>query len=477
MGNIPLPALAIKPPAAPPNALEQYAQMMGLKNEMQMQPLRIQQAQQSLQAGQMQNTMNQRMMDSQNALMNAWASSKGDMNQAMQAAQASGKVLPQDLMGFQEKSLAIQNQAAQLVAAKGKQAASDADAWAGAAQQVGNANPQERPQVYQQVLQNLAQGGHNVSQLPPQYPGDQQFQKMSLGVMSLSQAVKNQLDLSKIQGEQAEHGSLTPQQVQALNAGLAQRYSVLNPNKPVPDNLQLGANATPDDFNRIDKLMEGTEKSQMTAQQMAANIGLRKQTLDMMSQFRQQQLAQSQDRMLGQGYDYANNFINQKMQPLQQLSQRASRLASTLQQANPQADSLIAPELLSIAAGGPGSGLRMNEAEIERILGGATKWTQLQQNLNKWSIDPAKAQIPPDQRAQIQKLVNYIQSQARDQLNIGLNAQQKLITAKSLDDYHKTITDFSNHFSNAVQGKSSGEGPAPGQADEFAQFGGKRTNQ
>ena len=92
-------------------------------------------------------------------------------------------------------------------------------------------------------------------------------------------------------------------------------------------------------------------------------------------------------------------------------------------------------------------------------------------------MDPAKAQIPPDQRAQIQKLVNYIQGQAQNQLNIGLNAQQKLITAKSLDDYHKTITDFSNHFSNGVQGKFSGEGPAPGQADEFAQFGGKRTNQ
>ncbi len=473
MGNIPLPALAIKPPAAPPNALEQYAQMMGLKNEMQMQPLRIQQAQQSLQAGQMQNTMNQRMMDSQNALMNAWASSKGDMNQAMQAAQASGKVLPQDLMGFQEKSLAIQNQAAQLVAAKGKQAASDADAWAGAAQQVGNANPQERPQVYQQVLQNLAQGGHNVSQLPPQYPGDQQFQKMSLGVMSLSQAVKNQLDLSKIQGEQAEHGSLTPQQVQALNAGLAQRYSVLNPNKPVPDNLQLGANATPDDFNRIDKLMEGTEKSQQTAQQMAANIGLRKQTLDMMSQFRQQQLSLAQDNSLSKGFDYANTFINQKMQPLQQLSQRIGRLNKAILQGDPQSDSMIAPELLSITTGGPGSGLRMNEAEIDRVVGGATKWTQLKQNLNKWSLDPSKAQIPPEQRAQIQKLVDYIQGQTQNQLNIGMDAQQKLLTAKSLDDYHKTITDFSNHFSNAVQGKS-----APvGQADEFAQFGGKRTSQ
>ncbi len=462
MGNIPLPALDIKPPAAPPNPLQQYAQMMGLRNEMQMQPLRVEQAQQAVQGQQMQNEMNQRMMDSQTALMNAWAQSGGDMNQAMTLAQKSGKVLPQDLMGFQQKSLGIQQAAANLIAAKGKQAQSDADAWAGAAKTVADAPADQKASVYQQQLQSLSQGGHNVSKLPPTYPGDQAFQSLNLGVMGLSQAVKNQLAQSKIESDKAEHGVLSPEQIQGLNGGLAQRYAVLNPTKPVPANLQLGANATADDFNRIDKLMEGTERGQQTAQQQTANLALRQQTLGMMNQFRQAQLAQSNDRLLAQGYQYANNFIDKKMQPLQQLSQRAQRLDATLQQANPQSDALVAPEVLSIMAGGQGSGLRMNEAEINRLVGGATNWTHLQQSLNKWSTDPAHAQIPPAQRAQLQKLVNYVQDTARQQLNLGMDAQQQLLSGKSPEDYHRTLNEFSQKFGNAVQ--SPTQAPASGNA-------------
>ncbi len=58
MGTIPLPALDVRPPAAPPNMMEQYGQLMSLRNQQQemqqrqaMAPLQQQAAQQQVQSG------------------------------------------------------------------------------------------------------------------------------------------------------------------------------------------------------------------------------------------------------------------------------------------------------------------------------------------------------------------------------------------------------------------------------------------
>jgi hypothetical protein len=60
-------------------------------------------------------------------------------------------------------------------------------------------------------------------------------------------------------------------------------------------------------------------------------------------------------------------------------------------------------------AGGQGSGLRMNEAEISRIVGGRSNWESLRATMNKWKTDPTKANsITPAQRQQMNDLVNAV---------------------------------------------------------------------
>jgi hypothetical protein len=83
MATIPLPALDVKSPAAPPNPLEQYAQIMGIKNAQQelaqrktMAPLQQQLAQQQVQGGQMDMQQKQISLNDQkgmSALMHDWA--------------------------------------------------------------------------------------------------------------------------------------------------------------------------------------------------------------------------------------------------------------------------------------------------------------------------------------------------------------------------------------------------------------------
>jgi hypothetical protein len=69
--------------------------------------------------------------------------------------------------------------------------------------------------------------------------------------------------------------------VDSLNKAMETRYQVLNPGKPLPPQFTLKQGASPEDFSRIDKLMEATEKAQGTrAQQDTANA-IRSQTFEM----------------------------------------------------------------------------------------------------------------------------------------------------------------------------------------------------
>jgi hypothetical protein len=119
-------------------------------------------------------------------------------------------------------------------------------------------------------------------------------------------------------------------------------------------------------------------------------------------------------------YQYNAGVLDKVGQPIEQAVQRMGRLRDTLAQGSPQADALVAPELLTVMAGGQGSGLRMNEAEISRIVGGRSNWETLKASVNKWSLDPAQANsITPAQRQQIHSLVEHV--------NQKLIAKQKLL--------------------------------------------------
>jgi hypothetical protein len=133
-------------------------------------------------------------------------------------------------------------------------------------------------------------------------------------------------------------------------------------------------------------------------------------------------------------WEYANNQLNTLGKPVADLTMRMGRLRDTLAQGTPQADALVAPELLTVMAGGQGSGLRMNEAEISRIVGGRSQWETLKAAMNKWSVDPTSANsITPAQRKQIHELVNVVNQKLSQKQSIINDAANRMV---NIDDPH-----------------------------------------
>lgn len=66
----------------------------------------------------------------------------------------------------------------------------------------------------------------------------------------------------------------------AINAAMLRRYQVLNPGaKTLPPDLSLSASSTPDDFNRIDKVLQQTENAQSTQASRDLSNALHEQTM------------------------------------------------------------------------------------------------------------------------------------------------------------------------------------------------------
>ena len=135
----------------------------------------------------------------------------------------------------------------------------------------------------------------------------------------------------------------------------------------------------------------GSASAQQAAQNEADRVAASKESADL----RRLAMTNTQDRggdaRLDRSYNKEVSRIDSVAKPVLDRADRLQRLKLSLDAQSPQADALIAPELLTAMAGGQGSGLRMNEAEISRIVGGRSKWESLKASMNQWSLDPSKA--------------------------------------------------------------------------------------
>lgn len=155
------------------------------------------------------------------------------------------------------------------------------------------------------------------------------------------------------------------------------------------------------------------------------------------------------DRRADLSYRFHAGELDKLETPISQLATRFSRLQDALAQNTPQADALIAPELLSVMAGGAGSGLRMNEAEIARIVGGRSHWEDLKAAANRWSLDPKSAtSITPEQRREIRVLVDEVGRKVQQRQQILNSARSRLSGSddpaehrKILAGAHQALTD------------------------------------
>jgi hypothetical protein len=210
MASIPLPALHVEAPQQP-DTLGNFQKLLAIKNEQTMAPLRQQEAQQNIQAGALDVQAKQREADSSAAIMKAWSDSNGDLGKAYSLAAKSGKATPGDLTKLQQAHIQMQTQALDLLNKQGDRAIQEADLMAGAADAVKKAPPEQRAAVYQQQIQSLASQHVDISQIPPQYPGDQQFATMSLGVQSHKAALEQAVKAAQTAKDTAQAGEATAQ--------------------------------------------------------------------------------------------------------------------------------------------------------------------------------------------------------------------------------------------------------------------------
>jgi hypothetical protein len=147
---------------------------------------------------------------------------------------------------------------------------------------------------------------------------------------------------------------------------------------------------------------------------------------------RQQQLFQS--------YTQNNGEIDKLAVPVQQTERSIGDIRTLMAEGSPQAWANIPAKLLSLTVGGPGSGLRMNNAQLDRELGGAGKWVALQGRLQQWSLDPASAsRIPDVQRKEIESIVNALDARVQEKLGVINKSRESLIGAPDVETHRRTV--------------------------------------
>jgi len=170
------------------------------------------------------------------------------------------------------------------------------------------------------------------------------------------------------------------------------------------------------------------------ANELAASIRQEKSLAGMAAR---QNKTHTDDARLDKSFQFNAARVDKIRAPIEAQQERIARLSASIDQRTPQSDALIAPELLTAMAGGMGSGLRMNEAEIARIVKGRSNWESLKAALNKWRENPNAVSITDSQREQIRALVDVTQQRVSAQVNAIDEEGQNLIDAGSVEEHRK----------------------------------------
>lgn len=444
MSSIPLPALQVKPPEQS-NLLEQYRAMQQIKSgqqQQQIQQLAIQKAQ-------------QQQKDSL-TVRDSFSKNKGDIDKTLQ--EVAGKVGADTYTALQQHAVDVKQKMSTLTADQLKNIATQNDNARGLIQPVIDAPAEKQAEMYAQsraaALQNpQAYGITDPSQIPEQFPGaDALKQQIAIhqgGKQQAEQAFKER-EVSaqemtaqgrKAQGDAAlaKSAPLNVPTIQMMNKQLQNRYQVLNPGQQLPQEYTVPTGANRQNFEDISSSLEKLE----TAASARANRAQTQAT----------QGGARADARADKSYQFNSGQLEKVAAPVDQAIGRMSRLQDALAQNTPQADALIAPELLSVMAGGAGSGLRMNEAEIARIVGGRSKWETLKSSINQWNTDPSKATtITDEQRSEIRSLVSEVDKKLKAKQSALDEARQGLINSDDPTEHKKLVVNARTKMTQIDQG-------------------------
>ena len=109
----------------------------------------------------------------------------------------------------------------------------------------------------------------------------------------------------------------------------------------------------------------------------------------------------------GKTYDrYAQN-LDKDLKPVDAKVADAAQALTLLNNRDKASDALVIPQILKTAVGGQGSGVRITNAEIERIAGGASVWDRLKAKGNQ--LKESGGTFDETQRATLTKIATYVQ--------------------------------------------------------------------
>lgn len=147
--------------------------------------------------------------------------------------------------------------------------------------------------------------------------------------------------------------------------------------------------------------------------------------------------------VLDRSYTYNQNRIDKIRQPLQDRAERLSRLDDSVFAHSAQADSLIAPELVTVVAGGQGTGVRITQGEIDNVMHGRSNWEAVKAAVNKWNPNNKEAlSITDAQRADVVELLKMVRDRNGEALKAADDASDKLINASSVTEHRQIVNDF-----------------------------------
>jgi hypothetical protein len=222
VASIPLPALHVNPPAEQPNLLNQYAQVLGIKQQQQERALQIQ-------ATQQQNEQRQVAVQDQQKLRDLYVKHSGDLDKVIADAPTAG-VSPQSVNALAVHNADLKTKMVQVDSATLANAQTQADLVQGAHDAVDKAPAAEKPAVYQAQLQALTAAKVDTSKFPPQYPGDETFKFLGATVKGHKQQIDEALKASEARKNDAEAAAAGGVGMKQMNDWLAK-----NPGKGPAD--------------------------------------------------------------------------------------------------------------------------------------------------------------------------------------------------------------------------------------------------
>lgn len=176
--------------------------------------------------------------------------------------------------------------------------------------------------------------------------------------------------------------------------------------------------------------------------------------------------ADTNDKRMDKSYQYNRSRLDKFRKPIDDVNTRFAGMQEELAQNTPMADALMAPKLLTLMTGGQGTGMRMNEAEIARLVGGRSHWETLKADINKWSLNPAKANsITPEQRKEIRSLMTVVGGRLQKQLSVLDDSNDKLTNATTPEEHRKVVDETQSRLSRAAAGKVKVQLPGHPAAD------------